>query len=449
MYKLFENSGWLLIDKLSKLFPGIIIMALIGRHLGPEEFGIWNYALALTTIIGSVAILGMDRLAVKEIINNEQRQGTIVATVILMRICASMICMAISIGIVLFARKHQQLYLYCTIFSALMIILQSFDVLDYFYQAKNKVKRVIMPKVAVFITFCIIKLIIIFLGGTLMTFLWASVIELLLTYLFIIMVFGYHNATDFTLRIDRSLAKTLLGQSWPLILSNLVVVLFMKIDLVLLDVLSNPAELGKYVGAARISELWYAIPTVISVAILPGLIQKKKISQNAYLLTLEKWLRLSFWLSAAIAILVTLTAHLIIPFLYGESYMAASWMLMIHIWAGIPVFLCIVLVQYLFVEGEYKIYLYANLYGLMVNVAINFFLIPAYGGIGAAIATVAAYFTVYGTLLLLDKSGQGSLLTKKMFNPVLALSDIKQLHNSLRIFTGKLFTKNIISNEQH
>lgn len=111
MHKLFENSGWLLIDKLSKLFPGIIIMALIARHLGPEEFGIWSYALALTTIIGSVAILGMDKLAVKEILHNEQKQGAIVATVILMRIVAGIICMAISVSIVWFTRQHQQLYI--------------------------------------------------------------------------------------------------------------------------------------------------------------------------------------------------------------------------------------------------------------------------------------------------------------------------------------------------
>ncbi|MEN0052124.1 MAG: flippase [Mucilaginibacter sp.] len=442
MYKLFENSGWLLIDKLSKLFPGLIILALIGRHLGPEEFGIWNYALALTTIIGSVAILGMDKLAVKEIINNEQRQGITVSTIIVMRISAAIICMTISIGIVLFTRKHQQLYLYCTIFSALIIIMQSFDVLDYFYQAKNNVKRVIIPKVAVFIAFCMVKLIIIFLGGSLMAFLWASAAELLVTYMVIIVIFGYHNAADLTLRIDWLLAKSLLAQSWPLMLSNLVVVLFMKIDLIILDVLSNAAELGKYVGAARISELWYAIPMVISVAILPGLIQKKKISHNAYLLTLEKWLRLSFWLSAGIALLVTLTAHLIIPFLYGEAYMTASWMLMIHVWAGIPVFLNIVLVQYLFVEGEYKIYLYGNLCGLIVNIGINLLLIPSYGGIGAAIATVVAYASVYGMLLLLDKSGQGYLLTSKIFHPALVISDIKQVYNNLKVFTGKLFTIN-------
>lgn len=440
MDKLFENSGWLLLDKLSKLFPGVIIVALIGRHLGPEEFGMWNYALALTTIIGSVAILGMDKLAVKELINNEQRQGTIVATLILMRIIASIICMAIGIGIVLFSRQHQQIYLYCTIFSALIIVLQSFDVLDYFYQAKNDVKKVIIPKVMVFITFCVVKLIIIFLNGTLMVFLWASVIEVLLTYMIILVVFSYQNTSDFSLRIDRSLAKALLAKSWPLMLSNLLVILFMKIDLVLLDMLSTPAELGKYVSAARISELWYAIPMVISVAILPGLIQKKKVSQNAYLLTLEKLLRLSFWLSTVIAVVITLTAGLIIPLLYGKAYMAASQMLMIHIWAGIPVFLNIVLVQYLFVEGEYRIYLYTNLTGLLVNVGVNFLLIPSYGGIGAAMATVAAYLAVNGMLLLLDKSGQGFQFTKKMFHPVRAFSDTKQVYYSLMAFTGNLLS---------
>ncbi|WP_142688386.1 flippase [Chitinophaga polysaccharea] len=442
MHKLFENSGWLLIDKLSKLFPGIIIMALIARHLGPEEFGIWSYALALTTIIGSVAILGMDKLAVKEILHNGQKQGAIVVTVILMRIVAGIICMAISVSIVWFTRQHQQLYIYCTIFSALIIVLQSFDVLDYFYQAKHNVKKVIIPKVTVFLAFCAIKLVIIYLDGSLMAFLWTSVIELVVTYLVVIAIYGYYNTADFTLRIDRTLAKTLLVQSWPLILSNLVVVLFMKIDLVLLDLLSNPGELGKYVSAARISELWYAIPTVISVAILPGLIQKKKSSRSAYLAALEKWLRLSFWLSLGIALLITFTAHLIIPFLYGEGYAAASRMLRIHIWAGIPVFLSVVMVQYLFVEGEYKSYLYGNLSGLLVNVGVNFFIIPAYGGTGAAIATVGAYSTVYAMLVLLDKSGEGYLLAKRMFHPIQALADIKQVHSNLWIFATRLFTFN-------
>jgi O-antigen/teichoic acid export membrane protein len=450
LHKLLENSSWLMIDKLSKLFPGIIIMALIARYLGPEEFGIWNYALALTTIVGSLAILGMDKIAVKELINNEQQQGSIVGTIIFMRLIAAITCMLVSTGIVMLSRQHQQLYLYCTIFSSLIIVLQSFDVLDYFYQAKNQVKRVIIPKVVVFLIFCAIKLLIIYLHGTLITFLWTAVIELLVTYAIIVTIYWYYHTPGHPLQVSLFLAKTLLAKGWPLVISGLVVVLFLKIDLVLLDVLANPATLGEYVSAAKISELWYAVPTVLSVAMLPGLIQQKKNNKTAYIHTLEKWLRLSFWLSFAIAVFVTLTAHIIIPFLYGAGYSAASLMLMIHIWASIPVFTSIVLVQYLFVEGEYKIYLYANTSGLIVNVVVNLFLIPAYGGKGAAIATVVAYTTVYSVLVALDKSRQGYLLTKKVFHPLLLLSDIRQLGSSVKIFAGKLFTlnqKNTITNE--
>jgi O-antigen/teichoic acid export membrane protein len=450
LHKLLENSSWLMIDKLSKLFPGIIIMALIARYLGPEEFGIWNYALALTTIVGSLAILGMDKIAVKELLNNEQQQGSIVGTIIFMRLIAAITCMLVSTSIVMLSRQHQQLYLYCTIFSSLIIVLQSFDVLDYFYQAKNQVKRVIIPKVVVFLIFCAIKLLIIYLHGTLITFLWTAVIELLVTYAIIVTIYWYYHTPGHPLQVSLFLAKTLLAQGWPLVISGLVVVLFLKIDLVLLDVLANPATLGEYVSAAKISELWYAVPTVLSVAMLPGLIQQKKNNKTAYIHTLEKWLRLSFWLSFAIAVFVTLTAHILIPFLYGAGYSAASLMLMIHIWASIPVFTSIVLVQYLFVEGEYKIYLYANTSGLIVNVVVNLFLIPAYGGTGAAIATVVAYTTVYSVLVALDKSRQGYLLTKKVFHPLLLLSDVRQLGSSVKIFAGKLFTlnqKNTITNE--
>ncbi|SEW49663.1 flippase [Chitinophaga arvensicola] len=440
MHKLFENSGWLLVDKLSKLFPGIIILALIARHLGPEAFGIWNYALALTAIIGNMATLGMERLAVKELIDHEEQQSSIVATIIFMRILAGIACMLISIGFVFITRKNQPLYLYCTVFTSLIIILQSFDVLDYFYQARNSVKKVIIPKVTVFIIFCLVKLMLIYFNAGMPAFLWASVIELVITYLIVLTVYGYQYSSGISSRIDLSLAQSLLLQSWPLILSNLLVVLFMKVDLLLLDLMGSPAELGEYVGAARISELWYAVPTVVAVAILPTLIQKKNSDREAYLLTLEKWLRLSFWLSIAIGVFVTFTASVIIPFLYGPGYVDAPLILMIHIWASAPVFLCIAFVQYLFVEGKYKSYLYGNAAGLLVNVGVNIVLIPRYGGVGAAIATVISYSAVYGTLLLSDKSQQGFLLSKKMFHPGLMLSDVRQVHSSLKIFAGKMLT---------
>lgn len=427
-------------DKLSKLFPGIVILALIARHLGPEPFGIWNYGLALTTIVGSLATLGMDKIAVNELINNQQNEGVIVNTLIFMRLVAGLACLLISVGFVLVTKKADALYLYCTLFSALNIVLQSFDVLDYFYQVQHRLKRTILPKVSVFLIFCVVKLVIVLMGGGLLAFLWASFLELLVTYGVIATRYQLKHDAPRTLKIDLALASSLLQKSWPLIFSNLVVVLFVKVDLMLLDALASPAQLGEYVSAARISELWYAIPTVISVAMLPSLITKRNNSKKGYLQTLEKWLRLSFWSSLCIAIGMVFVAPVIIPFLYGTRYAAASQILMIHIWASIPVFLNAAFVQYMFIEGAYKMYLYGNTCGLVVNVGLNLWLIPRYGGTGAAIATVAAYSTVYCMMVVLDKSGQGRVLTRKIFHPGLLWSDIRQVYDNLRIFIAGLLS---------
>lgn len=440
MHKLFENSGWLLLDKLSKLFPGIIVLALIARHLGPQEFGIWNYGLALTLIVGSLAMMGTDKIAVKEFIHQEQREDVIVNTLVGMRLVAGLVCMLISMGFVLLTKRNNPLYFYCTLFSSLNVVLQSFDVLDYFYQVKHTVKQVILPKVTVFLLFCIIKLAVIFLDGTLLAFLWVSLLELVVTYGVIMIRYRRSLPAIKKLRIDLALAGTLLTEGWPLIFSNLVVVLLVKVDLVLLDALASPAQVGEYVSAAKISELWYALPTVISVAMLPGLMTKRNSDRKAYVEMVEKWQRLSFWTSVAIAAGVMCTAPVIVPFLYGSRYAAASHILMIHIWASVPVFLNAVFVQYMFIEGQYKMYLYSNVAGLIVNVVVNLVLIPVMGGVGAAIATVVAYATVSGILVLLDGTRQLPVFTRRMFSPVLVLDDLRQLSGSFRLFTGQFFT---------
>lgn len=442
MHNVLENSVWLLADKLSKLFPGILVLALLARHLGPEQFGIWSYAVALTTIIGSVAVLGMDKIAVKELIQAESSQPVTVATIIFMRMVAALCCMLISLGIVLWTRQRQPVYLYCTFFSSFTILFQSFDVLDYFYQVKNSIKSVIIPKVTVFMLFCLIKIVVILLGGSLLLYLWITLLELAVTYLIILARYHRQYAMVAFSRVDFRIAGKLLKQCMPLIYSSVVVVLFVKIDLLLLDYMSSAAELGHYVVAARISELWYALPTVIATAMLPGLIRKKENNPAAYGSSLETWMRLSCWLSVGIAVFVTLCSPFIIRFLYGPAYTTATGILRIHIWACVPVFIAAVMVQYLFVEGKYRLFIYANSAGLAVNVGINLLLIPLMGGTGAAIATVAAYSSVFCVLVLLDKSGMGWQLTKRMILPGLLYQDVRQVAAGLKTFLDRALSLN-------
>ncbi|MFB6457182.1 flippase [Chitinophaga sp. Hz27] len=437
MHKLFENTGWLLADKISRLFPGILVLALLARHLGPRVFGIWSYTIAVSAIMGSIAILGMDKLIIKELMSEQSSEIT-VSTILSMRMLSSLLCMAASIGLVYFMNPDP-LYLLCISFSSTTILFQSFDVMDGYYQVSKSLKSVIIPKVTMFLSFSLFRLLAIFFNADLVVFLWLAVSELACAYSWIIVKYLRHAALH-TRFINLKMAGRLLKDSWVLILGGLVVVLFMKVDNILLNFLSTPTELGNYVVAIRISELWYALPTVISTAMLPILFRKKSEGQEVYLRTIEKWLRASCLLSTILALGISLTAKPLMNWLYGSAYIHAGIILQIHIWAVIPVFLMMVLVQYLFVEGRYALYLYGNVGGLVVNIILNFFLIPAFGGKGAAIATVAAYSTVFIMTVLLDKGRQAVWLSWKMLYPSRMYADVAQaLVFARRRFGKQLF----------
>ncbi|NML38530.1 flippase [Chitinophaga sp. G-6-1-13] len=441
MRKVFENSSWLLIDKISKLFPGILVLALMARHLGPRVFGIWNYTIAFSAIMTSIAVLGMDKLVIKELMASEEDQSRIVSTIAFMRLTAALACMLFSTFLVHLINPGP-VYLLCIIFSSFTVLLQSFDVMDGFYQVNNSLKTVIVPKVTVFLLFCAIKCVAIFCNASLPAFLWITLLELVTTYVWILGKYSLQFSPPSLRLVSLRMAGRLLGNSWVLIMANLVVVLFMKVDNILLNILATPEELGNYVVAVRISELWYALPTVVSTAMLPMLFRKKEEDQSAYLQTLGRWLRISCFISLSLAIVISLSAGMLIQLLYGSAYATAASILRIHIWSAIPVFLMMVVVQYLFVEGKFKLYLYSNVAGLILNVAINLLMIPHNGGKGAAIATVAAYFSVYLVMVALDRSGQALFLAREMIHPVRIYTDIADISHILRkswnnyLFTG-------------
>lgn len=431
MRKVFENSSWLLIDKISKLFPGILVLALMARHLGPRVFGIWNYTIAFSAIMASIAVLGMDKLVIKELMASEEDSPRIVSTIAFMRLTAALTCMLLSIFLV-HLMNPGPVYLLCIIFSSFTMLLQSFDVMDGFYQVSNSLKTVIVPKVTVFLVFCAIKCIAIFYNAPLLTFLWITLLELVTTYIWILGKYSLQFTPPSLRQVSLRMARRLLGDSWVLIMANLVVVLFMKVDNILLNMLATPEELGNYVVAVRISELWYALPTVVSTAMLPMLFRKKEQSHAAYLQTLGRWLRISCFISLSLAVVISLSAGMLMQLLYGSAYATAAGILRIHIWSAIPVFLMLVIVQYLFVEGKYKLYLYGNVVGLVLNVVINLLLIPHTGGKGAAIATVAAYASVYIMMVVQDKSGQAWLLARDLLHPVKIYTDVADISQILR-----------------
>ena len=102
------------------------------------------------------------------------------------------------------------------------------------------------------------------------------------------------------------------------------------------------------------------------------------------------------WIALAIALPMTFMSDWIVEMLYGVAYNEAGMVLMIHIWAGVFVFLGVASSKWFVAENLQLLSMWRTFFGMLVNVLLNILLIPKYGITGAAFSTlisqvVAAY----------------------------------------------------------
>jgi O-antigen/teichoic acid export membrane protein len=97
-------------------------------------------------------------------------------------------------------------------------------------------------------------------------------------------------------------------------------------------------------------------------------------------------------LSLLIAIIVSLLSAPIVSLLFGSRFMPSVGILQVYIWTVVFVFAGVAFNQILVIENMQVVVLYKTLIGVCINVILNLLLIPGYGALGAAMATIVTQF---------------------------------------------------------
>jgi len=163
-------------------------------------------------------------------------------------------------------------------------------------------------------------------------------------------------------------------------------------------------ELGYYAAAVRLSEAWYFIPVALTNAIFPAVINAKKVSNEFYINRIQKLYDILAWMAISIAVPVSIFSKDIINVIFGTEFQSAAPVLTIYIWAGVAVFLGVASSQYLITENYTKLSFFRSLIGMVINVILNLVLIPKYGIIGAAYATLISYSVATFSIILFPKT---------------------------------------------
>jgi PST family polysaccharide transporter len=384
-HNILKNIGWLFFDKICRLGIGLIVSVWVAKYLGPHDFGKWNYCIAVVALVSAFSTLGLDQILVKKLIENAGQEETLMGTAFFMRFAGAFIGIFISLlYIVLFNHDDQQLLL-ITIITSSTLIFQSFDVIDLKLQSILKSKYSVLIKNSAFLFCSVLKIIIIFEHFSLIYFVIISVIELALGAFGLILKYGVNKVLKW--RLNLQYAYKLLKECWPLILSGIVIMLYMRIDQVMIGKLLDDKAVGLYSVSVKFSELWYFIPAVFVNSFFPQLIQLKY-DAAAYKKLCLRLFKILFFISFTIGITISFLAHDMILLLYGHLFIASAFALKISIWTAVFVFWGVAAGNMLVVEDLNKHNLYKSFHGVALNIILNLILIPRLGINGAAIATL-------------------------------------------------------------
>ena len=408
--KYFNNTSWLLSEKIFKAFTEIFLGIWIARYLGPEQFGLFSYAQSFAALFLVLASLGLDGVVIRELVKDESRAEKIIGTAFILKLVGAIIVLLILVVAVNFTSNDT--YTNTLVFIiASATIFKAFNVADLYFQAKVLSKYVAFVNTGALFISSVVKIVLILNEAPLIAFAWVVLFESVVLAIGFIYIYIKKNTISSTQYLSYNMATAidLLRDSWPFILSGIVTSIYMRIDQVMIKEMLNTEAVGQYAAAVRLSEAWYFIPVIVASSLFPAIINAKKHNEELYNLRLQKLYNLMTWIAIIIAITMTFLNDWVVDLLYGDQYNQAGTVLMIHAWAGIFVFLGVVSGKWFLSENLQILAFWRCFCGMIINIILNIILIPKYGIQGAAVATLLSYF-VAGLLFDLF-----TIRTRRMF----------------------------------
>ncbi len=422
--RILGSITWLSADRLLRLAVGVVVGALVARYLGPAQFGIISTAWALFSL-ASPLVSGFDKIIVRELVVGEVSQESILGATLFYKTVTGILAYGglVAYAVLVFddagSDAGQRQLLIVTLIIGVQIITQSLDIYALWFESRILSKYVAWCSCAAVVLSGAAKLIAIGLEAGLYAFAALTVIEMLVTRLLVAAIYRRKRESAAPWRLCLDVLRRLVVQSWPLVLSGFAAAVYLSIDVVMLERMRGAAEAGIYGAASRVSTILYFLPAVVCTSVMPTLVK----SRQADRLTFNNWMQHLYNLMSLMAYLVIVGGSIAAPFfirlLFGREFFAAVPVFLVHVWACLPVFLGAARDRYVIVEGFLRFALLSSLLGAAVNIGLNRVLIPRYGAMGAAIATLISFSVglIFSSLLYARTFRTGLMQLRAMILP--------------------------------
>jgi len=419
-----HNIGWLLADKVLRIAVAVVIGSWFARYLGPDQFGELSYILTFVAIFGVACQLGLDAVVIREIASDREASPAILGTTFRLRLFVSFVAWIACVSSMSWLRAGDLNAIWLTAILAGTIVFQSADTVDVWFQSQTQSARTVTARIASYLIGATIKTWLILTKASLVAFAIATLLEAVIAA--IGLWIGYRRmAAPGKWCWDAFLAKRLVAECWPYMLSSLAIVIYLRIDQIMIRELVSTHEVGIYSSAFALSTALYFIPVAISMTLAPSIARLKNADSEGFERRICLLYSLMWWVSIPMAITISLLAGPLVGVLYGNNYAAASSVLAIHIFTLIPVAVGTAQGSWLVNERRSGLALSRTLLGGICSVLLNLWLVPQYGAKGAAISAVVSFSisSILSNLLFAPRVFRMQVVS--LFEPVWRLTKVR------------------------
>lgn len=384
--KEFINASWLIAGRVVQMVVSFVVSILTARYLGPSNYGIINYAGAYVAFFTSLCTLGINSVIVKDFVDNPDEQGCTIGTTLVLRGLSSILSAICIVAVVSIIDNDEPITIIVSALSSIALIFQIFDTINYWFQSRYESKITSIATLIAYVVTSTYRIVLLVLGENIKWFAFATSVDYII--LGACLFYAYKKRKGPHFSFSKIKAKQLLRKSYHYILSGMMVAIYGQTDKLMLKQMLDETTVGYYSLASSINLMWVFVLTAIIDSFYPTIMQLFKTNNELYKKKNRQLYAIIIYVSIFVGICFMLLGTSFIKIVYGEEYIKAAMPLRIIVWYTIFTYLGVARNAWIVCENKQKYLKYIYCSAAVINIMLNYILIPKFSASGAALASL-------------------------------------------------------------
>ena len=388
-----KNTSYVTVAKLFENIFAYLIIIMITRYLGAEGLGQYSFIFSFVGLFFIFSDFGLTPMMTKDLAKDFSDINKYASNVLTLKLILTLASLLIYCGSLLFIGK-ENLFLALILAGFIEVSNKIFSFSKSILRVQHNGKVIALVNVGERLIALIGAFIVLPITGDLFWFVFVLFISYMVKS--VVSYLSVKDYFDFSFTLNWKFLLDLLKKGYPFMFIGIFAIIYVRMDTVMLSFLKNDEVVGWYNAGYKLINVFNMFPALLLTFGFPLFSQyfaedNKKALKNLF----KKLIQISLIVIIPIAIIVFIFGQRIINLIYGINTIEAANAFNILIVADIFIYLTMIMGRLISAADKQKLFMKIAGVGAIINIVLNFILIPEYSLNGAGVATLITYVIMF------------------------------------------------------